>query len=185
MLVGIAGPARAGKNEAAKALIYSNYDFVEYSFAAPMRQFMISILGLSGLEELDLIKENPHPLLGGKTPRFAMQTLGTEWGRKMLSDSLWVDICINKALKMQHAVISDLRFDNEALAIVNNGGFIIRVNRPGIKIAESSHSSEAGIDDKYVSYEVVNDGSLQEYHSKIINIVEEHIKFKYSIASGE
>ena len=49
MLVGVAGPARAGKGEAANALIYSNYGFLEYSFAAPMRQFVINLLGLKSL----------------------------------------------------------------------------------------------------------------------------------------
>jgi hypothetical protein len=172
MLVGIAGPARAGKGEAANALIYAK-GFVEFSFAAPMRQFVIDLLGLKGgLRELDSIKDIPHPLLKGKTPRFAMQTLGTEWGRKTISDSLWVDVCIQKALRTQHAVISDVRFNNEAEAILENGGFIIQVIRPGIQIAESSHASEAGIDRELISYRVINDGDLADYHRKIIRTVE-------------
>lgn len=175
MLVGVAGPARAGKGEAANALVYSNYGFLEYSFAAPMRQFIINLLGLKSLAELDQIKDKPHPLLKGKTPRYALQTLGTEWGRNMVSDSLWVDVCLDRAMKTQNAIISDVRFDNEAKAIVDNGGFIIHVTRPGTQISESSHASEAGIDKKYVSYHVVNDGTVSEYHRKILLIVQREI----------
>lgn len=175
MLVGVAGPARAGKGEAANALVYSNYGFLEYSFAAPMRQFVINLLGLKSLAELDQIKDKPHPLLKGKTPRYALQTLGTEWGRNTVSDSLWVDVCLDRAMRTQHAVISDVRFNNEAQAIVDNGGFIIHVTRPGTQIAESTHASEAGIDQKYISYNVVNDGTVADYHRKILVIVQREL----------
>ena len=30
---------------------------------------------------------------GGKTPRYLMQTLGTEWGRMMVDGDLWVELC--------------------------------------------------------------------------------------------
>ena len=42
---------------------------------------MLYQLGLGEAHIEGALKEVPCELLGGKTPRYAMQTLGTEWGR--------------------------------------------------------------------------------------------------------
>lgn len=171
MIVGITGAARAGKGEAAKALMFS-FGFLEYSFAAPMRAFVIDVLGLKGgLEELDELKEIPHPLLGGKTPRKFLQLLGTEFGRQMIWEPIWVESCMAKAKKAQHAVISDCRFDNEAQAIRDAGGIIIHVRRPNVQIQEHTHASESGISHDLINHFVVNDGDLVSFHQKITTIV--------------
>ena len=163
MIIGITGNARAGKGEAAKS-----HGFLEFSFAAPMRAFVIDILGLKGgLQELDNIKETPHPLLGGKTPRKFLQVLGTEFGREMIWEPIWVESCMAKAKAVQHACISDCRFDNEAEAIKNAGGIIIHIHRPNVTIAENSHKSESGISSDLIDFFVINDSDVVEFHKKI------------------
>lgn len=171
MIIGIAGPARAGKNEAANVL-KQKLGFHEFSFASPMRNLVMDLMGISSLEELDVVKELPCELFGGKSPRKFLQLLGTEFGRNMISESVWVDACIQKAMRYKNSVISDVRFNNEAEAIINQGGKIIRVLRPqGKTIEENSHSSEAGIDDRLISVNVINDSTLANYHLQIYKIV--------------
>ncbi len=38
------------------------------------------------------LKAKPCSLLAGKTPRHAMQTLGTEWGRNCIGDGFWINL---------------------------------------------------------------------------------------------
>lgn len=167
MLIGLTGRARAGKSEAAKVLL-EEYGFVELSFAAPIRKFVADLLQVS-LVELELIKEIPHKLLDDKTPRYAMQTLGTEWGRQMIDDQLWVKSCWHKAKGNINIVISDVRFDNEALAILAEGGIIVRIERPdGQKIQSSTHASEAGVLGWYVTNTIINKfETLKEYREHL------------------
>lgn len=163
MIVGITGKARAGKNETSTFLKYM-YGFEEFSFASPIRTFVIDFLQLSGLEELDSIKEIPHSLFDGKTPRYVMQTLGTEWGRDTIYDGIWVNRCISMALKSKNAVISDVRFENEAKAIKAAGGVIIEVVRSGAETTKlSDHASETGIPQQYINYVFKNHGSIFDY----------------------
>lgn len=166
IIIGVAGPARSGKNEIAKYL-QKYHAFHEDSFAAPIREACIRILGLSGLDELDEVKQTPHVLLGGKTPREFMQVMGTEFGRQMIWDDIWVQSCIQRCEKFQRVVISDVRFDNEAEAIREKGGFIIRVDRPDVRIEQSSHASESGINKTYINYEIVNDSTFGDLYRQI------------------
>lgn len=41
-------------------------------------------------------KEQPIPQLGGKSFRRLAQTLGTEWGRNCVGDSIWCDIVLDR-----------------------------------------------------------------------------------------
>ena len=70
-------------------------------------------------------KETPLDFLGGKTPRQAMQTLGTEWGRNLIYDGIWLhawERAFNKC--STPVVVDDLRFINEAEMIKRLGGKI-------------------------------------------------------------
>lgn len=177
LIVGITGPARSGKNEA-ETILQKYYGFRPDSFAAPIRELVMRLLGLKTLAELDAVKEIPQDLFGGKTPRYVMQTLGTEWGREMISPTLWVDSLFYRNKNEVRLVISDVRFENEARAIKERGGYIIKVDRPDVRISESSHASEAGIDEDLIDFFILNDEGLPEYHkdvSKVTqNILERH-----------
>lgn len=167
-LIGLTGRARAGKDTVA-GILRQHCGFVQLSFAAPMREFICSLLGWS-LQDLDRGKETPHPLLDGKTPRFAMQTLGTEWGRNTIANDLWVRVCIAAAQRHlaqgTSVVISDVRFDNEASAVAAAGGQVWRIDRPGERIAESAHISEAGT--SLWNRRIPNDGTLDDLRARVL-----------------
>ena len=173
MIVGLTGRARAGKDTVA-GILRERRGFVQLSFAAPMRQMVCSLLGVD-LAELDRIKEQPHDLFGGKTPRFAMQTLGTEWGRETIEPNLWVRCCLAAASREVarggSVVISDCRFENEASAIRDAGGLVLHIRRPGQAIAESAHKSEAGV--AFVPGDILieNGGSLDALALEVLTQV--------------
>lgn len=78
LYIGIAGSKRSGKDTLANGLA-SALSLPCDSFAAPLRQLVASLLGLS-LHELDSRKEDAIDWLAELTPRHLMQTAGTEWG---------------------------------------------------------------------------------------------------------
>lgn len=160
MLVGLCGRARAGKSVAARHLV-EKHGFVELSFAEPLRAFIRDLLGVDA-GTLENIKDAPHPLLCDKTPRYAMQRLGTEWGRHTISNTLWIDVCMRKAqvalAEGKDVVISDIRFDNEAAQVKELGGTILKILRPDAPmIGTATHPSERGISHDHVDAFVMND----------------------------
>lgn len=80
ILIGIAGPAQAGKSTLAgefRRLVESRgQKYAEKPFAGPLKRMLASI----GVDVSDLSKNAPEAFLSGRiTPRVMMQTLGTEW----------------------------------------------------------------------------------------------------------
>lgn len=174
ILVGIAGPARSGKNEVAKYL-QKYHAFHEDSFAAPIRKCLMDILGLP-FEKYEEVKQAPQAVFGGKTCREFMQKMGTEFGREMIYDNIWVDSCIVRMSAFERAAISDVRFDNEANAIRERGGYIIHVDRPSIRIEQSAHVSEKGIDPSLIDFSILNDQSLDNLYAQIEKTMKEIFK---------
>lgn len=157
-IIGVCGPARAGKDTIAKVLMSMGY--VKDSFAAPIRNYVAQICGLT-LAELEEVKDFPSDALAGKTPRYAMQTLGTEWGRELIDKDIWINYLMRRSMG-QRLVVPDIRFENEAQAIVDHGGIVLKVVRPGVEIVESGHVSEAGLPDSLVAHTFINNKSVEE-----------------------
>lgn len=140
-VVALTGVAGSGKSTAAGYLQRRGYQLVK--FAGPLKD-MLRAIGLAEQQIEGGEKERPAALLQGKTPRHAMQTLGTEWGRKCLGDDFWVGLWrarVDAILENGgRVVVDDCRFPNEAAAIRAMGGDIYRlVGRGGLS---GMHESE-------------------------------------------
>lgn len=155
-IIGFSGPAGAGKTTAAFAVVSSKHDFSRLSFADPIRHMLMAI-GV-GATELGDGKHLPNALLGSKTPRHAMQTLGTEWGRQSIGPDIWINASRRRLLHVldlgNRAVFDDVRFDNEARMIRDHGdGIIIHLENPALP-ARMAHASEAGISPELIDHRI-------------------------------
>jgi len=154
-LVGLLGRKGAGKDTAALALLERGYQNVK--FAGALKDMLRCLLTYQGLDvqtaermvEGDL-KEIPTPYLCGQTPRFAMQTLGTEWGRILIADGLWIAAAIERASE-HPTVFTDVRFPNEMQAVVDAGGICFGITADWIEPVLGEHESEALIDELIAS----------------------------------
>jgi hypothetical protein len=63
------------------------------------------------------------------TPRKLLQLLGTECGREIIHPQIWVNALFADYEKDSEWIVTDVRFPNEAQAIKDKGGIVIRVNR--------------------------------------------------------
>lgn len=142
-VIGLSGLAHAGKSTAARWL-RDDHGYHILPFAFRLKQMASTILTYDQLHSR--MKEVPDPLLGGKTPRQFMQLLGTEFGRQLISDTLWVDLWLRDVRRMPDVariVADDVRFANEATAIRSLGGIIIEISRDGAGSASGGdHVSE-------------------------------------------
>lgn len=162
LLIGICGPARAGKDTVANILI-EHWGFQRYSLASPIKM-MLASLGLDDDELNGDKKEAPLARLKiDKSPRQLMQTLGTEWGRDQVDADFWLKLAAfrwNQAREAgQLLVIPDVRFDNEA-AFIRRNGHLVHISRPNAPQV-AAHSSERGIAfDERRDHALVNDGGI-------------------------
>lgn len=128
---------------------------------------MMRAIGLGHAEVDGDRKECPSPILMGRTPRHAMQTLGTEWGRDAIHPKFWVSLWQRAAYDvLDHGgmvVCDDVRFENEVETIRSVGGVIVKVERAGLQAGD--HVSERFAFS--VDHTVVNNGSIDDLFAKV------------------
>lgn len=214
MIIGLMGPAGAGKDTAG-AVIAESLGGVTLAFADPIKRWCYQALGLAQAQLWGDQKEKPLSksclrrisrcgkedwswLLGDAcwgdgwpeeceavepsndaivrwwtalskepklTPRRVMQHFGTEFVRRAISDTFWLDVGLQLASQIlddgleydrvtgigskrtppsNAVIITDVRFRNEALGIKRAGGLVFRIARAGGSRTElKGHASEA------------------------------------------
>lgn len=165
IVIAFTGKAGAGKSTCADHLI-SKHGFVRIKFASALKAMLRTFLAYRGAPSDAVeammeghLKEVPAPWLNGRTPRHAMQYLGTSWGRELIDENLWVDTERDHLPKSGRFVCDDCRFPNEAAMIRSVGGKIVQVVRPsGFLIASAGHESEAHALEP--DYMLINTGTI-------------------------
>jgi len=183
-IIGLSGYARAGKDTVATLLWEVGYRRIafadilrdaiyavnpdikvivddETTVYAPLREVIDEI----GWEQA----KSSAPSIRG-----LLQRTGTEMGRELFGENFWVDQTFRKleASGYNKWVISDTRFPNEADAVVNNGGIVWRVERPGFG-PTNDHISETGLDNYDSHARLFNAGSLHELREDVFAIERE------------
>jgi hypothetical protein len=175
LIVGFCGPESAGKSTAGRMLL--DYHFgVTIPFALPLKE-MLAAIGVDNrhLYGAPAEKEEPLPLLQGKSARYALQRLGTEWGRDLIGPGLWVDAwrqAVDDIANDDDIVVADdVRFPNEIDAILSRGGIVICIVRSLDDVFRvPKHPSENFATLKY-SHVVVNDKDTAQLAEKVAQIV--------------
>ena len=169
-IIGFTGKLHSGKDLCTTHLI-EQFDFQPGRFAGALKDMMMSFYRYVGEDEEVSnrkihgdMKEKPCKYLGGRTPRHAMQTLGTDWGREMIYGDIWVDAEMSHLKDGSRFVFSDVRFNNEAACIINAGGHVVEVVRPNYQPPEEAltHASENGIDPKLITTQLANIGTIDD-----------------------
>ena len=174
MIIGLSGYAQSGKDSTAE-LLCLNYGYTRVAFADPMRQALLtinpqldSITRVSDLVDdygWNLAKQNPEV-------RRLLQVLGTDFGRKMLGDDVWINIALSGIKSEDRIVVSDVRYPNEAEAIKKLGGTVWRINRHN-HTAVNGHTSERAMDNYMFNYVIYNDGTLDELSDEVFMLAKE------------
>lgn len=168
LIIGLNGYMGAGKSQVAKALV-EQHDFRLMKFAHPLKEMLRAMYRAAGMN-VDLIerkiegdlKRLPCPYLGGKTPTYAMQTLGSEWGRNLIDADHWIRIADRTVINSNadKIVFDDCRFPNEADIIRSYGGVVWRISRAGVQT--SAHTSESEQVNVTPDFTLWNNGTLAD-----------------------
>ena len=166
-IIGIAGKARSGKDTVANFIQLALGGIERYSFATPLKEML-----WAGLKLAD--KDPATEALYGVTYRHLAQTLGTEWGRKLVGEDLWIQIAKKRVLGKE-VVITDIRMDNEA-DFVRKYGFIINITRPDedreVPVDVAGHSTERGIiTDDDLDFFINNDSTIENLELATLRIL--------------
>lgn len=184
-IIGITGHAGAGKDTAADILA-TWLDAQKLALADPLKRFCREVYDFTE-EQLwgpSAKRNEPDPRyrrVDGSclTPREALQTLGTEWGRRCYEDT-WIDLGVRRAQEIavaRHAIITDVRFPNEFIKIRCAGGLLLRIRRPGCggAVGLAGHASEAAQDDipdATFDAVILNEGTLGDLQRRLLDACE-------------
>lgn len=181
--IGLSGYARSGKDAVAKILV-EEHGYVRVSWADKLREAVYALnpmmvgAGLGAMRYADLIDWKGYegakddPIFGAEVRR-TLQRMGTEAGRNVLGENVWVDALVNTMENGKRYVIPDTRFPNEALAITERmAGEVWRVNRPGFT-PTNSHPSETALDGWQFSVNLNNDGTLDDLRINVHYLIEQ------------
>lgn len=183
MLVAFSGLKGSGKDTAAKVLV-DEYGFTRIAFANALRKALLIldpwIPAHSGGYQLlplsELIADAGWDWSKNNIPevRRLMQVFGTEVGRMLFGENVWVDVLKKQFPDLNSPdtryVITDCRFINEAKFVDDNDGSIIWIDRPGI--TSDGHASESDEVRKWRNWLLENSGTPEELHEDVRTIMQ-------------
>ena len=163
-IIGLIGYAQSGKDTVASILV-EKYGYRRIAFADKIKDFLYGINPMVACSPTgylqDLVK-----LVGWneakKEPqvRKLLQDLGIS-ARELLDENIWIISALGKINSGERAVITDVRFENEAKKIKDLGGQLWRVKRVGVGPV-NDHVSESELDGYKVDQIFVNNGSIED-----------------------
>lgn len=173
MIIGLSGYARSGKDTVGDILV-ANHGFQRASFAAKLKEFALAVNPIVG----DANGEGFYTLKGlvdyggwegaKKNPevRRLLQCIGTEAGRNVLGENIWVEAATKNVHPSFSIAFTDCRFPNEAKAIENLGGVVWRIVRPGTQPV-NAHPSETALDDWHFAATLPNTGTIDDLVERV------------------
>ena len=177
-IIALSGYARSGKDEVSNILV-KEFGFKKVAFADKLREVLYALnptlIGRFEISENAVIPQvtlqevidiygwdGYKESMYGLEIRRLLQRLGTEAGRETLWDSIWIDAALTGHDEDAKIVISDARFINEFEAIISRGGYVWRVDRPGVGPANDHKSETEAIGYEKFSMQIYNDGDLED-----------------------
>lgn len=187
-IVGLIGEPGVGKDAIADFAV-EDFGARRIAFADPIREIALAIDSVVGVSP---VEGHPEQLMihrmtdvvrdvgwtaAKQIPevRRTLQRIGTEAGRQIINEDLWVSLGFRRLLayyngsgqELELFVFTDVRFINEATKIrtfaqeLGGEARMVRVKRPGHG-SVNNHASESSYDDIPHEAEVTNDGDLDD-----------------------
>lgn len=119
------GPALGGKSTFCNNIA----DFATFSLAQPLYRMLEVVAGRDTVRESKSANRKGDPIdqLCGKSLREGLQTLGTEWGRNIIGEDVWINHLLHRSTGVPRIAIDDLRFPNEYEEFQRRGAVFVRL----------------------------------------------------------
>lgn len=184
IITGIGHKSRQGKDTWATFVISylrmntRNKKILRMGFADILKSISFQLYAWGGLKTKEYYdgadqKERYKVLpLIGKAPVNIWIDIGNHM--RMYDNDVWMRALL-KGTQADALIITDVRFPNEAQAILDHGGHLVRIDRPGFPGLDST-SDNALNDFQGWTHIVNNKGSLQELNLSAERFAKEHFK---------
>lgn len=172
-IIGISGYAGVGKDAVADILV-TRYKFSKAGFADPLRDMLtalnpvVTAPGPRSLRYRHVVDILGYTKAKQRIPevRRLLQRMGTEAGRDVLGEDVFVNATMHRLTEGVDWVLPDMRFPNELAAVQAAGGVTVRMARPGVT-AINDHPSETALDDAVFDHIIINDGTIESLRYKV------------------
>ncbi len=181
MIFAFSGLKGSGKDSAAEVLV-REYGFTKIAFADAVRELGLIIDPLipryntgSHCRLSYMVKTYGWDQIKREIPevRRLLQIIGTEGGRMLFGENVWVDILARRfpdiADSNTRYVITDCRFPNEAQFVDEHNGSIIWISRPGV--VSDGHASESDEIRRWRNWEIINDSDIESFKQCVRDIM--------------
>lgn len=195
-LIGLGGYAHAGKDAVADYL-RDSFGFFKTYMSEPLERALLILNPQIPLYPLNW-KEGTWPQqLGSKMyrdyrwlhalvgydhsknnyeVRRLLQVLGTEIGRKMFDEDVWINLAfgvVDRELAAgKNVAITGIRYANELASVESRNGVSVWVERPGYGPV-NDHSSDNTLSSADFEYVIDNDGTLEDLYDKVARLVDD------------
>jgi hypothetical protein len=172
VIIGLSGYARSGKDTVAELLVL-NYGFKRMAFADGIREALLKLNPIlhDGHRLGEVVHMYGWDVAKAKDEvRRLLQVMGTEVGRKLIHEDIWVWHLFNKINTDERIVIPDVRFPNEARMIEQHDGEVLRINRHNHS-AVNDHVSEHAMDNYMFKHAIYNDGTLDDLADEVFMLM--------------
>ncbi|MFE5621716.1 hypothetical protein ACFQ8S_06840 [Streptomyces virginiae] len=176
--VGLIGKARSGKDTVAKRL-NERWGYSRVAFADPLKEMALDLDPLIPTSPTvwvrlsTLVRDTGWEYAKDTYPevRRVLQRAGQ--GVRRHNEDFWVDVAMDRIASTESTgvpvVVTDVRYENEAFALLNRGFALIRVVRPGSGLTDGNgdHESETALDYVATTLTIGNNGTLQELRDTV------------------
>lgn len=182
LVIALTGFARSGKDSIAQEFV-KNDRFERIGFADSLKEMLYQLnpqmpyLNYIDLDNDGIVHVKDYINYYGWEDaksfpciRESLQILGSEAGRDVLGENIWIDTLFKKPTAAR-VIIPDCRYPNEAEAVRDRGGIVVRVYREGVVSVNSHASDQINFD---ADIEIHNNGTVNEAY---IEIMEQLPKF--------
>lgn len=172
-LIGMHGFAGTGKDTVAQIL--SDHGYHRVAFATPILESLSTLNPIVSVDSMGrMLRFNDVLEMEGyeeakKTLEFRrlMQVFGTDVGRDLFGENVWVDQAKKKMGPKGKFIITDVRFPNEVKMVKSLGGTLVKILRPGYTPV-NEHISDSGLPDRLFDRILINDGSIEDLRRNVV-----------------
>lgn len=183
-LLGFGGLRRSGKDASSDHLVETQ-GFVKLGMSDVLARCLYVLNPLIPLHGQHIRYADIVDMVGyveaKKIPevRQLLQRLGTDVGRDILGEDIWVS-ALEKTIKEHRAAgtpvaLTGVRFSNELEMIRRAGGTTVYIHRPSEASTDAesiaTHKSEKGLRPEDFDHQIINDGSLSELYAQVDEVI--------------
>lgn len=174
-LIGISGKKGSGKDTFYDIVSSQDPKYINVKFADKLKEICSVLTGLPIEYFYNRKYYGKYMQDWDMTIREMMQRLGTDVLRDNFDKRIWIKSVFSNLSDNQNVIITDVRFENEADAILERGGYLIRIEPtyPGYINMADEHPSENALDN-YDKFDfIIQNTNIDEYKQQIKNIMEQ------------